>query len=158
MNPQVDETSGLGLPQPGDMSQLPSIHAPQTFQAPQTPPPEFEISPSSDNAQPTTASVSFSPPVAQDNLGVSSNTASPSGSVPISEPVGGATSQFSDNSISVEPADDADTPFDEEWVSKAREIVEQTRTDPYMQSKDLSKLKAEYIKARYNKDVKIGTD
>jgi hypothetical protein len=54
--------------------------------------------------------------------------------------------------------DDADTPFDEEWAAKAKEIVNHTHTDPYLQSKELSKLKAQYIKARYNKDIKISED
>jgi hypothetical protein len=56
------------------------------------------------------------------------------------------------------PADDVDTAFDEEWVNKAREVVARTREDPYLQSQTLGKLKAQYIKARYNKDIKTGDE
>lgn len=51
-------------------------------------------------------------------------------------------------------ADDTDL-IEKEWVIKAKQIVEQTKADPYLQSRELNKIKAEYIKKRYNKDVKV---
>lgn len=41
------------------------------------------------------------------------------------------------------------------WVEKAKAIVHGTRGNPYLQSKELSKVKAEYIKKRYSKDIKV---
>ena len=52
-------------------------------------------------------------------------------------------------------ADDVDTSFDEEWVLKAQEVVSRTKDDPFQQSHEMGKLKAAYIKARYNKTVKV---
>lgn len=48
-----------------------------------------------------------------------------------------------------------DSTLDNEWVNKAKEVVERTHTDPYIQSRELGKIKVQYIKARYNKDIKI---
>ncbi len=55
-------------------------------------------------------------------------------------------------------AGDDENALDQEWIAKARGIVMRTRSDPYMQSKELSKIKAQYIKVRYNKDVKTVDD
>jgi hypothetical protein len=51
-------------------------------------------------------------------------------------------------------ADDADL-IEKEWVSKAKAIVEQTKHDPYQQNQAMTKVKAEYLKKRYNKDLKL---
>ncbi|MFA5004209.1 MAG: hypothetical protein WC498_02950 [Candidatus Saccharimonadales bacterium] len=40
-------------------------------------------------------------------------------------------------------------------VARARNIVAQTAGDPYSQNEQLNKLKAEYIKQRFNQDVKL---
>lgn len=48
--------------------------------------------------------------------------------------------------------------LDEEWVSKAKAIVEKTKKDPFLESRELSKIKADYLKARYNKDIKLSED
>ena len=53
------------------------------------------------------------------------------------------------------PVDDVGSVADDEWVAKARDIVARYKGDPYMQSRELSKLKSQYVKARYNKDVKV---
>ena len=52
-------------------------------------------------------------------------------------------------------ADDVDL-IEKAWVEKAKEIVEKTRDNPYLQNKALGQYKANYIKKRYNKDVPIG--
>jgi hypothetical protein len=51
-------------------------------------------------------------------------------------------------------ADDADL-IEKEWVVKAKQIVERTRDDPFTQSKELNKMKADYIHKRYNKQIKL---
>lgn len=49
-------------------------------------------------------------------------------------------------------ADDGDI-IEKEWVMKAKQIVERTRHDPHLQTKELHKFKAEYMKKRYNKTI-----
>lgn len=142
MNPQVDKTSALGLPQPGsDISQLPSIRVPQTFRAPENAASQFDVS------VPQTATA---PPVPTGQ----SVQAAPR--TLLNDPIAAANAQFAANdAMAASQADDADTPFDEEWVAKAKEVIQRTGTDPFAQSKELSKLKAQYIKTRYNKDIKV---
>ncbi len=50
-------------------------------------------------------------------------------------------------------ADDADL-IEKEWVAKAKQIIDHTKNDPRTQSTELSMVKAEYVKKRYNKDIK----
>ena len=45
--------------------------------------------------------------------------------------------------------------IEKEWVDKAKKIVHETRSDPYAQEHEVSKLQADYIKKRYGKDVKL---
>lgn len=54
-------------------------------------------------------------------------------------------------------ADDADL-IEKEWVAKAKEIVARTKNDPYMQNKEVEIMKADYMKKRYNKDIKLTDD
>lgn len=50
-------------------------------------------------------------------------------------------------------AEDVDL-IEKEWVVKAKQIVEQTKHDPYKQNEEITKMKADYLKKRYNHDVK----
>lgn len=54
-------------------------------------------------------------------------------------------------------ADDADL-IEKQWVDKAKLIVEKTKNDPYVQNKELSKVKAEYVSKRFDKDLKLSED
>lgn len=54
-------------------------------------------------------------------------------------------------------ADDSDL-IEKAWVLKAKAIVEQTKDDPYKQNNEINKVKASYIKKRYNKDVKLNEE
>lgn len=54
-------------------------------------------------------------------------------------------------------ADDVDL-IEKEWVEKAKEIVEKTKENPYLQNKAISEIKADYIKKRYNKDLAKSED
>lgn len=54
-------------------------------------------------------------------------------------------------------ADDSDL-IEKEWVLKAKEIVARTKHDPYQQNKEVERIKADYMKKRYNKDVRITDD
>lgn len=50
-------------------------------------------------------------------------------------------------------AEDLDL-IEKEWVLKAKEVVDHTQGDPYKQSQALSKIRADYIKKRYNRTIK----
>ena len=45
--------------------------------------------------------------------------------------------------------------IEKEWVDKAKEIVDNTVGDPHAQSEQLGKMKSDYIRKRYGKDIKI---
>lgn len=51
-------------------------------------------------------------------------------------------------------ADDADL-IEKEWVLKAKAIVAHTAHDPNLQTKEMGKVRAEYLKKRYNKSLKL---
>jgi len=58
--------------------------------------------------------------------------------------------------------DDDDTPpiagdvdlIEKTWVRKAKQVVDQTKDDPYNQNKQINRVKAGYVKKRYNKEIK----
>lgn len=54
-------------------------------------------------------------------------------------------------------AEDSDL-IEKEWVERAKQIVEHTKEDPYEQQRALSQMKADYLKKRYNKDIKISDE
>lgn len=51
-------------------------------------------------------------------------------------------------------AEDVDL-IEKEWVTKAKAIIDKTRGNPNEQTKELSRFKADYLKTRYSKDVKV---
>lgn len=51
-------------------------------------------------------------------------------------------------------ADDADL-IEKEWVEKAKAIVAQTAHDPNLQTKEVGKIKADYMQKRYSKQLKL---
>ncbi len=51
-------------------------------------------------------------------------------------------------------ADDADL-IEKEWVLKAKAIVMRTKDDPREQNIQMNDVKADYLKKRYNKDLKV---
>jgi hypothetical protein len=66
------------------------------------------------------------------------------------------TTVASSTSVTDNPqiADDNDL-IEKEWVSKAKKIIEENREDPYIQSKEMTLFKADYMKKRYNKAIKV---
>lgn len=50
-------------------------------------------------------------------------------------------------------AEDVDL-IEKEWVQKAKDIVDATQGDPYIQNQKINSMKAAYIKKRYDKVVK----
>ncbi len=51
-------------------------------------------------------------------------------------------------------SDDSDL-IEKEWVNKAKQIVEQTKDNPYQQSEELTVFKADYMKKRYNRAIRL---
>lgn len=51
------------------------------------------------------------------------------------------------------PADDSER-IEPVWVDKAKEIIARTHSDPYLQKSEMSRVKAEYIQKRFNKQIK----
>jgi hypothetical protein len=54
-------------------------------------------------------------------------------------------------------ADDTDL-IEKEWVIKAKEIVNKTKDDPYVQNQEMNKFKAGYQKKRFNRDTKVSQE
>jgi general stress protein 26 len=55
---------------------------------------------------------------------------------------------------SLQASDDSDL-IEKEWVNKAKQIVERTRDDPHKQTEELTLVKVDYMKKRYNKTIKL---
>lgn len=53
----------------------------------------------------------------------------------------------------VAPANNADR-IEKQWVDRAKAVIGQTRDDPFKQKAEIGKVKAEYIKVRFNKTIK----
>ncbi|HET8670803.1 MAG TPA: hypothetical protein VFM05_09320 [Candidatus Saccharimonadales bacterium] len=138
MDPHANQTPGLGLPQPSFNMPQPSVgYAPGAFHAP-------DLTPHQQGSM----------PVSSQSMGAAAPSLPAIAPMPQAAPL--ASTPTDSNSDATIQADD-DSALDEEWVNKAREIVERTHNDPYLQGREISKIKAQYIKVRYNKDIK-GTD
>jgi hypothetical protein len=57
-----------------------------------------------------------------------------------------------DNMPAVAKDDDL---IEKEWVNKAKEIVNETRDDPYKRDQEVNKLQVDYLKKRYGKELGI---
>ncbi len=55
--------------------------------------------------------------------------------------------------VPLSPAD-GDT-LDQAWVNKAKDIVERTKGDPFVESNELQKIRTGYLAARYNKHANV---
>ena len=134
MNPNhTSEQPGLNLPPPAvgteatlnqDLTRRPLTQTPEFLKAsPQIP----QILPTAPYPQPSL-----------------STTASPH-TMPIN-PVN------DDTSLNPLSAQDGDR-IEKIWVVKAKRIIQETKEDPNSQTKQLGRIKAEYIKKRFNRDL-----
>jgi hypothetical protein len=142
MDLQPDKTPGLGLPQPSVEQSAASFGVfegghhgrevrPITMESP------LPVQPQ------TTAAIPAAQPVAQQPIPIAL------------APDPGANSTMGSASAT---ADDNTDALDEEWVSKAKAIVERTKSDPYLETKELNKAKADYLRVRYNKELKVSEE
>jgi hypothetical protein len=44
--------------------------------------------------------------------------------------------------------------IEREWIDKVKDVVARTHEDPHLQKEQMSRVKAEYIQKRFNKQVK----
>ncbi|MGH7237055.1 MAG: hypothetical protein ACREGF_00785 [Candidatus Saccharimonadales bacterium] len=83
----------------------------------------------------------------------------PTGSTGSSGAVSGSTlKQSSTPTANPAPANHKPDNVEKQWVEGAKKMLEKNKDDPYRQAKDLDLFKAEYIKTRYNKDIKVSED
>ncbi|CAN5659357.1 hypothetical protein BH23PAT2_BH23PAT2_07080 [soil metagenome] len=107
----------------------PEVAGPASTERPETPPPSVPPPSVPSPAQPA-----------------------PQGSAPT-----GSTQTSDDPDDTPMIADDVDL-IEKEWVHKAKEIVDRTKEDPYLQNKEIGRLRADYMKKRYDKDIKLQKD
>jgi len=169
MSPQSNSTPGLSLPSPtldasGPVQQQPNSAPAQAITQGQI---QSNITPLvPDTQQPqhlaTAPPMPPSMPIApQPSMPVSAPVVStiPTQAIPpVSVPAQTPAPQTAPQQV-VQAQDEElnldDDALDEEWVSKAKSVAEQYQADPYMASKALSKIKAEYLQRRYGKQIKV---
>ncbi len=100
------------------------------------------------NDQPENQPAQYAPIPAQANPTIPEPAAT---SQPVSMPPSDLTAQIS---TLPQEANDIDL-IEKEWVTHLKMIVAQTADNPYLQQQEISKAKADYMKKRYNKDIKI---
>jgi hypothetical protein len=157
MSPQQDQSPGLHLPQPSfDVGQAPAGGVPQPYQTAPMPAIEAPSSPA-----PMQQAQSYVPQSPAMPVTPSQPQAQPTGAISVppaeipQQPFAGSQAPATD--MAAVQADD-DSAVDQEWITKARDIVSKTHADPYLQSQEISKIKAQYIKVRYNKDIKTAEE
>jgi hypothetical protein len=74
----------------------------------------------------------------------------PAGPMAVQDPPASDPASLSSSSLM---ADDVDV-IEKVWVQKAKTIVSETKDNPHDQSVQLSNIKRDYIKKRFNKDIK----
>jgi hypothetical protein len=134
MDPQAQDQGGFEKPAPQPSADMiPSVGGHNAYPAaPET----ASAPPAGIAAQPITAMPASAPPPMHQ----------PTSAVPV----------VASTATTPAVADDIDL-IEKEWVEKAKHIVAQTRTDPYQQNSQMTNFKADYMKKRYNKDIKIET-
>jgi hypothetical protein len=59
--------------------------------------------------------------------------------------------------VSTLPQEASDTDLiEKEWVTALQDVVAHTSEDPYTQQNQISSIKSDYLRKRYNKEVKQG--
>lgn len=129
----------------------------------QLPPPVMEQTPNTPQmAETLPASATGTPEQGQGRAEQASSPqpAAPQAAMPVSLPqvlpptATGQPSATAPTATTPPIADDSDL-IEKEWVHRAKQIVERTRDDPYKQSEELTGVKVDYMKKRYNKTIKL---
>ena len=72
--------------------------------------------------------------------------------VPDDEEITGTTNKREMSGRRTPPANDNDR-IEREWIDRAKSIVIKSQNDPHKQNSEMSRVKAEYIKKRFNKNI-----
>lgn len=142
MNPNADGQPNINLPSPAEAvstGNLVEEAEPQTT----IKTPEF----SNTLSQPGLVS----PPISVNSSPIQPLSIIPDASQPI------PNTNMASNHTNPAVAADNDL-IEKEWVIKAKQIVEQNREDPYAQIREINRFKADYLKKRYNKDLKVNEE
>ncbi len=137
--PSSNETTGLSLPPPVEAEQLP-------------------MSDGATEAGPAAAEQAVASPEVAAARGQTAAAAAPAVPLPLPTPQpAGSIPQDDSTPLSQATLSALDDPdlIEKEWVNKAKQIVERTRNDPHQQSEELTLVKADYIKQRYGKTIKL---
>ncbi|MEK7600183.1 MAG: hypothetical protein AAB462_04075 [Patescibacteria group bacterium] len=137
MNPHNSEASSIELPPPMVEQAVPNAGAELAQQSPELAA-NAERSGSVQSAPPSGGAAAIPMPVPP-----MMQTAVPAPAAGTPAPIGG-----------MPILDDGDL-IEKEWVNKAKQIVERTRDDPHKQSEELTVVKADYMKKRYGKTIKL---
>lgn len=132
----------LPRPNPGAVDQAP---------VPDTPPPEINQQTEQHNMELPAAPAPTPPPTQLDPQVPTTSSTDPVSSL---LPAAAQPTTATDDSLA---AGDSDL-IEKAWVLKAKAIVEQTKDDPYKQNNEINRVKASYIKKRYNKDIKLNEE
>lgn len=136
MEPQEAKTDNFELPHPsGETAPRPGIGSSESVSAQ-----EQYTTPGASNPAGTVASTALAAPDPLAALGITT---------PATHTVSGHAAGLS--------AEDADL-IEKTWVEKAKQIVTETHGDPHKQNNEINKVKADYIKKRYNKDIKLASE
>lgn len=131
MDPQLEKTPGLALPSPAAEQGQYGAAPPEVMYA------GAEHAPQQSPPMPPVVAAAQVPTDPMADPAVASQTV----------PAGDPTASDADNDE-----------LDREWIEKAKAIVEQTKHDPRLESNELSKVKADYLRIRYNKQIKVAED
>jgi len=141
MDPSNKTTPGFELPSPG-AEQGPATPLAKSGEAlPQAP----EYLPAQTESAPAVTPPAAAPPVPT----LSAPQSLPAAPLSAADDVAATT-----QSASLTIDDDGDL-IEKTWVQKAKQIVERNRDDPFRQSEELTVFKADYMKKRYGKTIKI---
>jgi hypothetical protein len=133
---------------------LPSVELPSPAVEPTAPEYETQGTPISEKTVSQQVEQGISTPDPSPMLSHAPQKAVPPHAAPLVAPHDAPPSGVVGVAVTPQIADDADL-IEKEWVDKAKQIVERTRHDPHEQNKEMNKMKADYLKKRYNKDVKL---
>lgn len=90
-----------------------------------------------------------------DDTSVSSSPQASSGSSAQDQPDGGNQAPAKPTTANIPVPDEAADSdlIEKEWVERAKQIVEHTKSDPHEQQRAITQMKADYLKKRYDKDI-----
>lgn len=141
MDPNSEQLAApADLPEQIEVPEVGAVETPNTSTPEKARPAQAEQAGTTINRAPAGAPALSLPPIAVPTIG-------PTPDEPVDDTAAPAAPLI---------ADDVEV-IEKEWVDKAREIVRQTKNDPYAQEQAVEALQRAYLKKRYNKDLKSST-